>query len=169
MSFMEPEIIETQWYIVETNIGTEIVPCDVAGIVETCAGLADYLEGSPDEPGEAPEVESGWLWRLSAPGYMDCTDWCRADSREEAIRECLETFGTNDGGEPEEWEEELRAEIPFRLEVSCGNEAFTGDNRRAEIARILRDVASRLESGEPSITPRDINGNACGTVSGHDI
>lgn len=168
MSFMKPEIVESECYIVETNIGTEIVPCYVAGTVETCADLADYLEGTPGEPGEAPEIESGWLWRLSAPGYMDCTDWCRADTREEAIRECLEMYG-NAFGEPEEWEEELRAEIPFRLELDCSDDAFTGDNRSAEIARILRDVASRLESGEWSITPRDINGNACGTVSGHDV
>jgi hypothetical protein len=71
--------------VVETTHGTEIVPTDLVGLTPSPDDLRDYIEGEPD-----PEIETetGWFSRLSAPGYLDCTDWCGPfASQEEALRE----------------------------------------------------------------------------------
>lgn len=47
---------------------------------------------------------------------------------------------------------------------SNSNDAFI-DNERAEVARILRDAAERIESGNShGFALYDINGNKCGEV-----
>lgn len=56
----------------------------------------------------------------------------------------------------------------FKLEIDTGNAAFDDDNggAGAEIARILRKLADRVESdGYMSGTVSDINGNRVGTWS----
>lgn len=47
---------------------------------------------------------------------------------------------------------------------SLGNSAF-GDDREAEVARLLREVAKRVEDGAESGTIKDINGNTVGEFS----
>lgn len=45
---------------------------------------------------EPEDVETvfGWFARLSAPGYMDCTDWIGPyDTEEEAVEECEALYG----------------------------------------------------------------------------
>lgn len=74
MPFMEPQAEQMTMFVIETTHGTEKVPADVAGDVSTPAELADYLGGEPEEGAEL-ERESGWYSRLSAPGYLDRTDW----------------------------------------------------------------------------------------------
>lgn len=167
MSHMVPTIEHGQYYAIETCHGTEIVPLNVCGTVATTADLADYLQGEPDEPEEQPELCAGWIWRMSAAGCLDCTEWSAADSEEQAARDCLEMYG-NDCGEPEDWESELCGMIPFSLQIECGNDAFH-ENRGAELARILRHVATELEQGNWRIAIQDANGQTCGTISGHDI
>ena len=39
------------------------------------------------------QTESKYRWRLSAPGFLDCTDWAVADSIAEAIDDCLGMYG----------------------------------------------------------------------------
>jgi len=51
------------------------------------------------------------------------------------------------------------------IQIQTGNAAFDESPTR-EVARILRDLASRFErDGLPPETLRDLNGNACGTVA----
>lgn len=49
------------------------------------------------------------------------------------------------------------------LSIDTNSDAFA-DNRDMEIARILRDIADRIEDGQYSSASsiRDINGNTCG-------
>lgn len=57
--------------------------------------------------------------------------------------------------------------IQFRLHVSCDNAAFE-EGMATELARILRDVAERLERGEDCgswVNVRDINGNVVGSFA----
>jgi len=52
----------------------------------------------------------------------------------------------------------------MRIAINTDNDAFHPD-AGPELARILLDLASRLENGEipdPSWNLRDINGNTCG-------
>lgn len=55
----------------------------------------------------------------------------------------------------------------FTLSITCDNAAFDDDDGRAEIARILRDIARRVELGEADNglhqNARDMNGNPVGT------
>jgi hypothetical protein len=60
--------------------------------------------------------------------------------------------------------------MKLELTIAQDNAAFgeTAEERNAETARILRDLASRLERGEEPETLRDVNGNKVGTVSQWD-
>lgn len=74
-------------YRVETTSGTETIPADVASV----DNLADYLEGK--QIGEDVETVSGIFCRLSAPGYMDCTEWAGPfETIEEAKAHIAETY-----------------------------------------------------------------------------
>lgn len=57
--------------------------------------------------------------------------------------------------------------MKFELEIDCGNAAF-GDNdedaRGHEVARILRDLAGKLEAGYIKCQLLDHNGNAVGVA-----
>lgn len=51
----------------------------------------------------------------------------------------------------------------MKIEFKTGNEAFSGDSFDFEVARILRDVASKIETGVTEGIIRDVNGNTIGT------
>jgi len=54
----------------------------------------------------------------------------------------------------------------FKLNIKTDNAAFDGDNRDAEVVRILREIAANIEQGREAGVVRDINGNRVGTY-GH--
>lgn len=113
MSFMEPEVYRGWYYVVETNDeGTEFVPADVVGLDRpniTVNGrickpaypyaradvedVRDYVSGrdilSVSEPKE------GWLGRMTASGYLDCTDWIVGETEEEVLEQ-LRDYGLED-------------------------------------------------------------------------
>lgn len=51
------------------------------------------------------------------------------------------------------------------INFDTGNAAFDGGNGPGEAARILRNVAYRIEQGETDGVMRDINGNRVGDWS----
>lgn len=50
----------------------------------------------------------------------------------------------------------------MKVQFSTDNAAFDGDDKRAECARILRDIARKVEHGTRNGTVRDVNGNEIG-------
>jgi hypothetical protein len=88
MAFMEPETYHGDYYVIDSTHGTTFLPVDVHPGARTNADLADYVEGTIEDADDAPIVCSGWLARLSASGYMDCTSWTWYDAadEDEAIR-----------------------------------------------------------------------------------
>ena len=97
MAFMRPDIYLGSAYLVETSIGTEIVPSDVARVPKNAATpvpyLRDYLEGYP-LPNVPPSLTFGHFARLSAPGFMDCTEWSGPyDSAADAEAALSEMYG----------------------------------------------------------------------------
>lgn len=94
-SFMQPCIYADSYFEVETSQGTEIVPSDVIGrTVGTAAeAFANYCEGSISDPEECVECKTGYLARMSASGFLDCTDWSAHTTAEDAARYLIDTYG----------------------------------------------------------------------------
>lgn len=108
--FMVPSVWEDTMLSVETNCGTETVP-------DECGDPADYWDDETEEYApafvahvleycegnrvESVERVSGWFARLSAPGYMDCTDMAGPFESESAAEAYLvETY--DDGFDDED-------------------------------------------------------------------
>ena len=55
----------------------------------------DYLSAGSIADEECLEnTEPGWYARLSAPGYLDCTDWVGPyDTEEEALEALFDVYG----------------------------------------------------------------------------
>ena len=78
---MVPQYFKGAMWSLDTDTGRELVDVDLItprrGMTqlsseELHAIFGDYIEG--DEI-YSVEIERGWFARLSAPGYMDRTDW----------------------------------------------------------------------------------------------
>lgn len=94
MSFMKPELYKGEAYVIDGKAGGEVVPLDVCGdlgqpteenTLEIATKMADYLENKPADVFSIERL-TGWLYRLSAPGYMDCTPWGIASRKKDAER-----------------------------------------------------------------------------------
>lgn len=105
MAFMEKQEYIGRYYEIETENGTTFLPADVCGTLDGCevgvmyepiddvredadwdnwqdwvSQVRDYIDGFRIL---SISAQDGTLYRLSAPGYMDCTDWTPdADSPE---------------------------------------------------------------------------------------
>ena len=103
MSHMKKETYKGAYYEVETTQGTWFVPEEVSGCIEGMtigetwyedAGetedehrtwadavsiLEDFVEAGPSTIVSIGK-RVGTLYRLSAPGYLDCTDWTTDES-----------------------------------------------------------------------------------------
>lgn len=102
--FMRPTVDQFNAWIVETTHGSEIIPADLVPSGETLAldDAREYCEGEPRESDDAPGtadaeyVRGRYFARLSAPGYMDSTEWDgphhSADSAMRSLVEMHEEF-----------------------------------------------------------------------------
>lgn len=94
MSFMQPYVELASYYEVSANRGeTWIVPADVVGTPQSLDDFRDYVDGTIDDDEDMPELKTGWIARMSAPGYMDCTDWTAHDSEADAWEELASNCG----------------------------------------------------------------------------
>jgi len=100
MAFMQPDIQFGDWIEVDGNAGTDYIPPgfvslpdyaefaasydgdDVDGAYRDAAfaAVADYTE---NRECYSISERKGYGVRLSAPGYMDCTDWSVFDTEAE--------------------------------------------------------------------------------------
>ena len=99
--FMQPEITIKQdgWRVETDDRGTCFLPCDVRAVPDwlrrgvtvdindtlvfnaLVSLVSDYISARHIQ---SIEVCTGYFARLSAPGYLDCTDWCCYDTLHEA-------------------------------------------------------------------------------------
>lgn len=100
MAHMQNEITGKQYgWSIDTKQGTFHIPSDVHPVPEyLVAGkqidagdvvfdsLVGILQQYCDEEIISVEVIFGYFARLSAPGYLDCTDWTCYATKGEAIR-----------------------------------------------------------------------------------
>lgn len=96
MQFMKPEIYRGGYFKVNTSAGTEIVPADGVAMTVHVTALLTSLIGRPDDPAELITAREGWLARMSAPGYLDCTDWTAHPSKSAAEQYLVEAYGPDD-------------------------------------------------------------------------
>jgi hypothetical protein len=98
MNFMQPNIVKGLFLKVETDNGTEAIPSELLkgwdGPV-TREMVEQYCEGTPEASGGGEnEVDARWVYgifaRLSAPGYLDSTDWSGPYDTEVEAQEHLE-------------------------------------------------------------------------------
>jgi len=70
MAFMKPQYVREDFHVIETrHEGCVAIPADVFGTVERAAHEYGVSVDSV-------ELVVGKFWcQLSAPGYLDCTDW----------------------------------------------------------------------------------------------
>ena len=88
MAFMQPEIVYGEWCEIETDHGAFLVPAEDAE--GACANAPN---------GAIAERKQGYGARLSAPGYLDCTEWTVFATEDEARTYLTDTYcecGTGD-------------------------------------------------------------------------
>ena len=91
--FMKPQIFKTHYWEVDGDSGTTIVPVDVCDADPKMDNAAQIkLMSSYYEGFEISNMErkNGWLYRLSAPGYMDATEYEAFPSYREALEHALD-------------------------------------------------------------------------------
>jgi len=113
--FMQRQVTGNEnWLQVETTQGTEFVPSgQLALFVRNSECPSQSLEADEYafyEKQIRPYVEGtiqswenikGYGARLSAPGYLDCTEWAVFDTEEEAEKYLTDMYPED--GEPEEY------------------------------------------------------------------
>lgn len=89
MSFMQKQVELGEWILVDVSGETTVIPLEVVASafnLRTADNKRRDLEWSDVESyvawhgdGEPEhldiEIKYGWCARLSAPGYMDCSEW----------------------------------------------------------------------------------------------
>lgn len=93
MAFMQPEVLDKEeWAEIETNNGTSWVPFSVLSSSEAASArrgdfepLLKYTEGTRVYNDQS-RVRQGYGVRLSAPGYMDATEWEVYGSKKDALK-----------------------------------------------------------------------------------
>jgi hypothetical protein len=107
MSFMQQQIIWDKWYEVETAHGTWFLPQDVIGKLSlnwrnwkrNVAKVLPYLEIWRADQVYSIARTKGYGARLSAPGYLDCTEWSVFPTEEEAQEYLDDVYGSDDESE----------------------------------------------------------------------
>jgi hypothetical protein len=99
--FMTPDIYQGDvWEVSADHGSTYYVPAHLVGAEPDTDTLQDCVESvidTDDDGNPIAELKSGvWLTRLSASGYMDCTDWSIHDSEDEAIDYLIDTYDDDD-------------------------------------------------------------------------
>jgi hypothetical protein len=94
MSFMQRQVTrKMSWWQIETTAGTVFLAVEDIGTEPAdSSAFEDYCEGQV----QSWELIQGYGARLSAPGYLDCTEWSVFDSPEEAEAYLQEMYGEDE-------------------------------------------------------------------------
>lgn len=107
--FMQPEIFRSKGVAIDTIAGTFYFPDDVINskdldfkgrettdkevIKKLWGEIGDYLEVWKPEKVHSIERIDGWFGRLTAPGYLDSTDFIFSVSREKVEKDLEDLYG----------------------------------------------------------------------------
>jgi hypothetical protein len=94
---VENTISETH-YVNVFDIGLDIPNGNAEDSPDVAETIEEYIEGEPD----TWENIQGYGARLSAPGYLDCTDWAVFGSKEDAEQYLNEQYPEDEEDEDED-------------------------------------------------------------------
>lgn len=116
-SFMKPEVVQGTWLIVDTDLGGEVIPSDVVDMKEA-RELQSMMAADPGVPVDLKDfdlgkyvqgsqlyeldIKEGFGARLSAPGYLDSTDWTFFDNEADAMEYLENAYGSDDESDDEQ-------------------------------------------------------------------
>ena len=159
MAFMRPIADHFAAYHVETNEGTIVVPVDVCGdldhagatfngtiviVRETDANVAQLADYIPSGKVYGIERREGWYARLSAPGYLDCTEWDGPHGSEEsAIASVCETYDCDENGDDDAGDISTRK--PRKAIKASRARARSGASLPARGATTEHDTSERVD------------------------
>lgn len=89
-------------FVIEVSEGDDIDDENTGMELRILSELSQYAGGdvSPHERAAKATVRRNvWLCRMSAPGYMDCTDWEIHESAQSAAESLIENHSTEDESE----------------------------------------------------------------------
>ena len=89
MSFIQPEIVFTKW--LQDGLSGEVCLAEY----NTKEEFAKSIDCHVDDIAET----TFWGGRLSAPGYLDCTEWTLGYTAKEVVEDMRDTFCECDGEE----------------------------------------------------------------------
>jgi len=93
MPFMKPQITKrVPWYQVETANGTVFIDEYFLNKDPKPADVIEFTEVFEVEDIHDIHLMLGYGARLSAPGYLDCTDWSVWDSFDDAVLHLEEMY-----------------------------------------------------------------------------
>jgi hypothetical protein len=94
-SLLQPEVVESEWWIVDYDGETQIYPVEgfTLEAIRQELGIEKVPTSFDTKPPAVVERKSGFGARMSAPGYLDCTEWAVFDTEKEARDYLLETYG----------------------------------------------------------------------------
>jgi hypothetical protein len=118
-AFMEKQVFQSKGVAIDTSNGTMYLPSDVIDpdrldfegdstddeevIAKIWDDIKDYVEVRSSDQVHSIEKVNGWFGRLSAPGYMDSTDYTFGQSEKEVSADLDRMYGNDDEeGEVEE-------------------------------------------------------------------
>lgn len=100
MGWIEISTLNGTWFVQAMDISQDVLDycaersADICEIPENIkAEIIQFTECFDLEDIDGIEYVEGYGTRLSAPGYMDCTEWCVFDTVEEAEAYIKETYG----------------------------------------------------------------------------
>lgn len=141
--FMSPEITNRiGWYVIETTNGTSYIPVSDVGVLPGLAKDNDddvNIVSFPDDatehdratirdmlrdfvhPDNIQTVEriDGYGARLSASGYMDCTDWIVCDTDHDAIVSLVDAYENPDVDDDAETLQCIGCESTYAVRTDC--------------------------------------------------
>jgi hypothetical protein len=101
--FMVPEFYETDVFECEDRYGTtQWIPADLFWNAAGTPTLDDLDTYRDEQMGPIVQYtrKHGWLGRMTAPGYLDCTSWYFAETEAEVKKYLGEYHMSDEFGEP---------------------------------------------------------------------
>jgi hypothetical protein len=85
--FMQKQVVYDRWFEVETHNGTQYIPQEFVGMTlnPDYSELVEFLDVTNADDIYSCRVVDGYGARLSAPGYLDCTEWTVFETKEDAL------------------------------------------------------------------------------------